>query len=135
MQPSIPFHQPKQLVESSLMLNLDDLRIDVRQPLRRQAGLWAAAWFKERPDALILLACNGNSSNADLEQRQLRLRRIKRAMVLQGLPAERIRYTTEQAATPDGAQDNGQAIVWCRAVLPEDLQVMGVCPIETMLTH
>lgn len=122
-------------VPRSLALQLDAARADVRQPLRHQAAQWAAAWFADRPDTLILLGCNGSALNADPAHRQLRLRRIKAAMVRQGVPAQRIRYTTEMVVTPDGAQTPGQAMAWCRAVMPEDLEATDVRPIEEMLSH
>lgn len=126
--------QADHAVPHSLTLHLDAERADVRQPLRHQAAQWAAAWFADRPDTLILLGCNGSALNADPVHRQLRLRRIKAAMVRQGVPAQRIRYTTEMVA-PNGLQTPGQAMALCRAVMPEDLAATDVRPIEEMLSH
>ena len=121
-------------VAQTLALQLDPAHSDVRQPLRDQAAGWAAAWFALRPDALILMGCNGRARNADHAHRHLRLRRLQTAMARHGVPADRIRFTTDAIVTPVCDQAGERGVAWCRVMTPEDLEVAGVQPIATMLT-
>lgn len=133
-QQTMPHHTPSKRPAPLLRLHMDDDRADVRQPLRQRAADWAQSWFSERPDALILMGCDGTSRNADPAHRRLRLRRLKKAMVRQGVPMERIRYTTEPVQFASGDPSQGQGVAWCRAVTPEDLEARGVQSIEFMVT-
>lgn len=117
----------------SLGLLLDPGRADIRQPLRHRAADWAAAWFAERPDAFILMACDGHARNADQAHRRLRLRRLKAAMVRHGVPGERIRFTTEPVNTPREALADERGMALCRVMVPEDIETSGVRSIVQVL--
>lgn len=119
---------------TGLTLHLDPNRVDVPQVLRQESARWASAWFERRPDAFILMACNGSARNADPVQRKLRLRRLKAAMVRMGAPAERIRFTTEKIAVLDQERASDSGVAWCRVVMPDQLEAVGVQPIERILT-
>lgn len=114
-----------------LLLALDPARLDVPQAVRRAAGLWASHWIEAEPDAMILMACNARARNRESASRALRLRRLVSALVRQGVPRERIRYTTHGTTTPACAQAGERGVAWIKVLRPHQLEG-AVRPIETL---
>lgn len=114
-----------------LLLAFDPARLDVPLATRRAAGLWASHWMEAEPDALILMACNARARNQDVASRTLRLRRLVAALVRQGVPRERIRFTTRGTSTPACPQAGERGVAWIKVLRPHQLET-DVRPIESL---
>lgn len=114
-----------------LLLAFDPSRLDVPQAVRRAAGLWASHWMEAEPDALILMACNARARNREAASRSLRLRRLAAELERQGVPRDRIRYTTRGTPTPACVQAGERGVAWIKVLQPHQLET-GVRPIESL---
>lgn len=124
-----PFRAPSDARE--LLLAFDPTRLDVPQATRRAAGLWASHWIASEPDALILMACNARARNRDAPSRAVRLRRLVAEMVRQGVPPERIRYTTRATQTPACVMAGERGVAWFKVFRPDQLEA-GVRSIDSL---
>lgn len=132
---SIATHQERTLRAPSdareLLLAFDPARLDVPQAARRAAGLWGSQWIEAEPDSLILMACNARARNREVTARSLRLRRLAAELVRQGVPRERIRFTTHGTPTPACPLAGERGVVWIKVFRPHQLEA-GVRSIDSL---
>lgn len=114
-----------------LMLALDPSRADVPQPVREAAATWARQWMDSEPDAIIVLGLNARARNRDAGTRQMRLRRLGAALQRQGVPADRIRWTTTGLQTPVCSQAGERGVAWLKVLPPIALE-RGVVQIDSL---
>lgn len=117
-----------------LLLAFDPSRLEVPQPIRRAAGLWASQWIESEPDAMILIACNARARNKDAASRSLRLRRLAAELVRFGVPRERIRYTTSGTTTPACSLAGERGVAWFKVLQPHQFEG-GVRSIDSLFAE